>query len=74
MMGEWWKQLYGESEGKDGKGLFPASVTFSTDLHSLGQFVQDGSNILFETVLQFDRNPGERDQPQSLRGHRAGPL
>ena len=59
MMGEWWKQLYGESEGKDGKGLFPASVTFSTDLHSLGQFVQDGSNILFETVLQFDRNPGE---------------
>lgn len=55
MMSEWWKQLYGESEGKDGKGLFPASVVFSTDLHSLGQFVQDGSNILFETVMQFDR-------------------
>ncbi|MDD3833309.1 MAG: glucose-6-phosphate isomerase [Oscillospiraceae bacterium] len=54
MMSEWWKQLYGESEGKDGKGLFPASVVFSTDLHSLGQFVQDGSNILFETVVLFD--------------------
>ncbi|MBQ7303165.1 MAG: glucose-6-phosphate isomerase [Clostridia bacterium] len=55
MMSEWWKQLYGESEGKDGKGLFPASVVFSTDLHSLGQFVQDGSNILFETVVMIDR-------------------
>ena len=43
MMSEWWKQLFGESEGKDGKGLFPASAVFSTDLHSLGQFVQDGS-------------------------------
>ena len=57
LMSEWWKQLYGESEGKDGKGLFPASVIFSTDLHSLGQFVQDGSNILFETVVQFDKAP-----------------
>lgn len=55
MMSEWWKQLFGESEGKDGKGLFPASVVFSTDLHSLGQFIQDGSNILFETVLQIDK-------------------
>ncbi len=55
MMSEWWKQLYGESEGKDGKGLFPASVVFSTDLHSLGQFVQDGSNILFETVVMIDK-------------------
>lgn len=54
-LAEWWKQLYGESEGKDGKGLFPASVVFSTDLHSLGQFVQDGSNILFETVLQVEQ-------------------
>ena len=53
MMNEWFKQLYGESEGKDGKGLFPASAVFSTDLHSLGQFIQDGSNILFETVVQF---------------------
>ena len=50
---EWWKQLFGESEGKDGKGLFPASATFSTDLHSLGQFIQDGSNILFETVVHI---------------------
>ncbi len=57
LMSEWWKQLYGESEGKDGKGLFPASVIFSTDLHSLGQFVQDGANILFETVVQFDEAP-----------------
>ncbi len=59
LMSEWWKQLYGESEGKDGKGLFPASVIFSTDLHSLGQFVQDGSNILFETVMQFDAPPSD---------------
>ena len=51
MMAEWWKQLYGESEGKDNKGLFPASVVFSTDLHSMGQYVQDGSRILFETVV-----------------------
>lgn len=57
MMSEWWKQLYGESEGKDGKGLFPASVIFSTDLHSLGQFVQDGSDILMETVVMIDESP-----------------
>ena len=48
---EWWKQLAGESEGKDGKGLFPSSAVFSTDLHSLGQFIQDGTKVLFETVL-----------------------
>ncbi len=53
MMSEWWKQLFGESEGKDNKGLFPASVTFSTDLHSLGQFIQDGARIMFETVVDF---------------------
>ena len=53
MLNEWWKQLYGESEGKDGKGLLPDSVIFSTDLHSLGQFVQDGTRILFETVLSI---------------------
>jgi glucose-6-phosphate isomerase len=53
MFSEWFKQLFGESEGKDGKGLFPASVTFSTDLHSLGQFVQDGSRIMFETVVDI---------------------
>lgn len=50
---EWWKQLYGESEGKDGKGIFPGSVDFTTDLHSLGQYIQDGKRILFETVLSI---------------------
>ncbi len=54
MLNEWWKQLYGESEGKDGKGLFPASVIFSTDLHSLGQFIQDGNRNLFETVVAIE--------------------
>ncbi|MDE6030706.1 MAG: glucose-6-phosphate isomerase [Oscillospiraceae bacterium] len=53
MMAEWFKQLFGESEGKDGKGLYPSSAVFSTDLHSLGQFVQDGARIMFETVIQF---------------------
>ncbi len=52
--GEWWKQLYGESEGKDGKGIFPAAVDFTTDLHSMGQFIQDGSRIMFETVLNVE--------------------
>ncbi|ERN52173.1 glucose-6-phosphate isomerase [Alkalihalophilus marmarensis] len=52
---EWWKQLYGESEGKDGKGIFPASVDFSTDLHSMGQYVQDGRRDLFETVLNVGK-------------------
>lgn len=51
---EWWKQLFGESEGKDGKGLFPASVDLSTDLHSMGQYLQDGKRILIETVLQVE--------------------
>lgn len=51
-MGEWFKQLFGESEGKDKKGLFPASVTYSSDLHSLGQFVQDGSPVIFETIVR----------------------
>ncbi len=54
MFNEWWKQLYGESEGKDGKGLYPASVIYSTDLHSLGQFVQDGTRVMFETVLTVE--------------------
>ena len=53
MMNEWYKQLFGESEGKDQKGLFPASVIFSTDLHSMGQFVQDGARIMFETVVDI---------------------
>lgn len=51
MVGEWWKQLFGESEGKDGMGVLPCSATFSTDLHSLGQFIQEGKKILFETLL-----------------------
>lgn len=52
-MGEWWKQLFGESEGKNGLGLFPASVEYTADLHSMGQYIQDGERLLFETVLQF---------------------
>ena len=55
MMAEWFKQLYGESEGKDNKGIFPASVIFSTDLHSLGQYIQDGRRTMFETVVLFDK-------------------
>ncbi|MCL1792480.1 MAG: glucose-6-phosphate isomerase [Oscillospiraceae bacterium] len=64
MMGEWWKQLFGESEGKDKKGLFPASVTFSTDLHSLGQFIQDGSRIMFETVINIKESQSKFTIPQ----------
>jgi len=52
---EWWKQLFGESEGKDQKGIFPASVNFSTDLHSLGQYIQDGARNLFETILYVEK-------------------
>ena len=54
LMAEWYKQLFGESEGKDNKGIFPCSVTFSTDLHSLGQFIQEGSRIMFETVVKIN--------------------
>lgn len=71
MMSEWWKQLYGESEGKDGKGLFPASAIFSTDLHSLGQFVQQGSNILFETVVLINKPQMEKvieNDPENVDG------
>ena len=60
---EWWKQLYGESEGKDQKGIFPASVDLTTDLHSMGQFIQDGARILYETVLSIE-NPAEALQIQ----------
>ncbi|MCD4793575.1 MAG: glucose-6-phosphate isomerase [Bacteroidales bacterium] len=52
---EWWKQLYGESEGKDGKGIFPASVSYTTDLHSMGQYIQDGKRNLFETVISVEK-------------------
>lgn len=55
-VGEWWKQLYGESEGKDHKGIYPASVDFTTDLHSMGQWIQDGERIIFETVISVE-NP-----------------
>ena len=63
-MNEWWKQLYGESEGKDKKGIFPAAVDFSTDLHSMGQWIQDGERIIFETVISVD-NPNHTLQVPS---------
>ena len=56
---EWWKQLYGESEGKDGKGIFPAAVDLTTDLHSMGQYIQDGQRILFETIISV-KNPEKK--------------
>ena len=65
MMAEWFKQLYGESEGKDNKGLFPASAIFSTDLHSLGQYIQDGVRMLFETVVWI--NDGAASQLKRKR-------
>lgn len=56
---EWWKQLYGESEGKDQKGIFPAAVDLTTDLHSMGQFIQDGARIMFETVINVEESQAE---------------
>lgn len=56
---EWWKQLYGESEGKDGKGLFPASVTLTADLHSMGQYIQEGERTMFETILSVESSKHE---------------
>lgn len=56
---EWWKQLFGESEGKDQKGIYPASVEFTTDLHSMGQFIQDGQRTLFETVINIEKSDSE---------------
>lgn len=53
-VGEWWKQLYGESEGKDQKGIYPAAVDLTTDLHSMGQFIQDGSRVMFETIMELE--------------------
>jgi glucose-6-phosphate isomerase len=58
-IGEWWKQLYGESEGKDLKGIFPAAVDYSTDLHSMGQWVQEGERTIFETVISI-KNPNKK--------------
>ena len=71
MMNEWYKQLFGESEGKDNKGIYPSSAVFSTDLHSLGQFIQDGSRVMFETVVQFDKPQKEfflKDDPTNVDG------
>lgn len=68
---EWWKQLYGESEGKDQKGLFPASVDLTTDLHSMGQFIQDGARIMFETVMSVEDARGHvviEEEPVDLDG------
>lgn len=62
-MAEWWKQLYGESEGKEGKGLFPASVEFTADLHSMGQYIQQGERHLFETVVRFGPSAHENPIP-----------
>jgi glucose-6-phosphate isomerase len=62
-MSEWWKQLYGESEGKDGKGIFPASVDLTTDLHSLGQYIQEGQRILFETMVSVKNPSGKLTIP-----------
>lgn len=68
---EWWKQLYGESEGKDQKGIFPAAVDLTTDLHSMGQFIQDGARIMFETVLNIEKPSCEiilEEEPVDLDG------
>lgn len=68
---EWWKQLYGESEGKDQKGIFPAAVDLTTDLHSMGQFIQDGSRIMFETVMEVEKSREEiiiNEEPVDLDG------
>ncbi len=71
MFSEWWKQLYGESEGKDNKSLYPSSVIFSTDLHSLGQYIQEGLRTMFETVLDF-KNANDKvvipDDPANIDG------
>lgn len=68
---EWWKQLYGESEGKDQKGIFPAAVDLTTDLHSMGQFIQDGARIMFETVINVEKSKCEiilEEEPVDLDG------
>lgn len=64
-LSEWWKQLYGESEGKDNKGLFPASVSFTTDLHSMGQYIQDGKRILFESFINVLENNTKLEIPKT---------
>jgi glucose-6-phosphate isomerase len=78
---EWWKQLYGESEGKDGKGIFPASVDFTSDLHSMGQYIQEGTRNLMETVVSIakpdtqiviEKDPADLDGLNFLAGKRMG--
>lgn len=80
-LAEWWKQLYGESEGKDGKGIYPASVANTADLHSMGQFIQEGSRIMFETVVSVEKShrtltigtdPDNLDQLNFLAGQTVG--
>ncbi len=80
---EWWKQLFGESEGKDGRGIFPAGVSFTSDLHSLGQYIQDGERTVFETVLSVvksahravvDHDPANSDGLDYLAGRRIGEI
>ncbi len=63
--GDWWQQLYGESEGKDGKGLFPVGIRYSTDLHSVGQYVQDGQRTIAETFLMLEQDGGDLKVPQT---------
>lgn len=65
-MAEWWKQLFGESEGKNGVGIYPASVEYNADLHSMGQYIQDGPRILMETVVSFDRARNDYEMPFAL--------
>jgi glucose-6-phosphate isomerase len=71
-MSEWWKQLFGESEGKEGKGIFPSSADFTTDLHSLGQYIQEGQRLLFETIISVTNPkkkltiPAEKDDADQL--------
>lgn len=82
-LAEWWKQLFGESEGKDGRGIFPASANFTSDLHSLGQYIQDGERTIFETVLSvakaahrvvMDSDPANPDGLEYLAGRRVGEI
>ncbi len=70
--GEWLKQLFGESEGKEGKGIFPASMMFTRDLHSMGQFIQQGKPMLFETMIIIDERPEDIDVPESAGAPLAG--
>src|SRR5699024_5265087 len=66
---EWWKQLYGESEGKDGKGVFPAAATFTTDLHSLGQYIQDGERHLYQTILFVEHVQSDMNIPREANDY-----